>query len=86
MDIQKLSIAYIRTGLMVTVALALMCLLVMALGRLPVASDILKLTIQILSGAVFYTATLYLAKDKMLRELLGLIPTMFRRLIGRKGE
>ena len=65
---------------------AAMCLLVMALGRLPVASDILKLTIQILSGAVFYTATLYLAKDKMLRELLGLIPTMFRRLIGRKGE
>lgn len=59
-----------------------MCMLVMALGRLPMTSAILKLTVQILSGAGFYTAALYLAKDEMLRELLGLIPAVLKKITG----
>ena len=58
-----------------------MCLLVMALGRLPIESGVLRLVIQVLSGAAFYTALLYLAKDAMLRELLALIPQTLKKLI-----
>ena len=66
---------------------AAMCLLVMALGRLPVGNSMLKLAVQILCGAGFYIAALYLAKDEMLRELLKMIPAALRRLTGGgKGE
>ncbi|MCR5090841.1 MAG: oligosaccharide flippase family protein [Oscillospiraceae bacterium] len=65
---------------------AAMCLLVMSLGRLPVGKDILKLAIQILSGAAFYIAVLYLAKDAMLRELLNLISETLKRLTGRERK
>ena len=58
-----------------------MCLLVMALGRLPLNSEILKLAIQVLTGAAFYIAALYIAKDAMLRELLSLIPQTLKKLI-----
>ena len=59
---------------------AAMCLLVMALGRLPLESGILKLVIQVLSGAAFYVAALYLLKDAMTRELLALIPKTLKKL------
>ena len=59
---------------------AAMCLLVMALGRLPLESGILKLVIQVLSGAAFYVAALYLLKDAMTRELLSLIPKTLKKL------
>lgn len=59
---------------------AAMCLLVMALGRLPLESDILKLVIQVLSGAAFYIAALYLLNDAMTRELLSLIPKTLKKL------
>ncbi len=65
---------------------AAMCLLVMALGRLPLSSGILKLMIQIPAGAAFYTAALYLARDGMLRELLALIPAALKKLTGGKKE
>ena len=64
---------------------AVMCLLVMALGRLPLENSILKLVIQILSGAAFYIAALYLAKDAMLRELLALIPATLARIKQKSG-
>lgn len=51
---------------------AAMCALVMAIGHIRIGSSILKLVIQILSGAVFYIAALYLAKDEMLKEMLEL--------------
>ena len=60
---------------------AAMCLLVMALGCLPLASDILKLVIQVLSGVSFYVAALYLLKDAMTRELLALMPKTLKKLI-----
>lgn len=60
---------------------ACMCLLVMALGHLPMESGILRLVIQIFSGAAFYTAALYLLKDAMLRELLSLIPQTLKKII-----
>ena len=60
---------------------AAMCLLVMALGRLPLESGILKLVIQVLSGAAFYVAALYLLKDAMTRELLSLIPKTLKKLL-----
>ena len=59
---------------------AAMCLLVMALGLLPLESSILKLVIQVLSGAAFYVAALYLLKDAMTRELLALIPKTLKKL------
>ena len=59
---------------------AAMCLLVMALGRLPLDRDVLKLIIQIFSGAAFYVAALYLLKDAMTRELLALIPKTLKKL------
>lgn len=58
-----------------------MCLLVMALGHLPMESGVLRLVIQILSGAAFYTAALTLLKDAMLRELLSLIPQTLKKII-----
>ena len=51
---------------------AVMCLLVLAIGRISLPSDILKLVIQILSGAVFYAAALYIMNDGMLKEMLAL--------------
>ena len=65
---------------------AAMCLLVMALGRLPLSSNILKLAIQIPAGAAFYTTALYLARDGMLRELLALIPAALKKLTAGKKE
>jgi hypothetical protein len=59
-----------------------MCLFVMALGRLPIGNSILTLLIQILFGGAFYIAALYLAKDEMLREILNLIPAALRKLTG----
>ena len=63
-----------------------MCVLVMALGKLPIDSSVLKLIFQILVGAAFYTAALYLAGDAMLKELLGLIPATLRKFTGGRGE
>ena len=49
-----------------------MCLLVMAIGRISTPGDILKLGVQVLSGALFYVTALYLMKDEMLKEMLAL--------------
>ena len=49
-----------------------MCLLVMAIGRVSMPSDILKLAVQVLSGTLFYAAALYLMNDAMLKEMLAL--------------
>ena len=57
-----------------------MCLLVMAIGRSPIPGDILKLAVQILSGAVFYTAALYLMNDAMLKEMLALTVSTARKV------
>ena len=51
---------------------AVMCLLVMAIGRVSMPSDILKLAVQVLSGTLFYAAALYLMNDAMLKEMLAL--------------
>ncbi len=51
---------------------ALMCLLVMAIGRVSMPGDILKLAVQVLFGALFYGTALYLMKDEMLKEMLAL--------------
>ena len=51
---------------------ALMCLLVMAIGRISIPGDILKLAVQVLFGALFYGTALYLMKDEMLKEMLAL--------------
>ena len=65
---------------------AAMCAIVMMLGRLPLENGVLKLILQILSGAVFYTTALYLAGDTMLKELLALIPATLKKLTGGKKE
>ena len=57
---------------------AAMCALVMAVGRLGIESAALKLLLQISSGAVFYVAVLYLAKDAMLKEMLTLATNRIR--------
>ncbi len=62
---------------------AVMCALVMAVGRINIASSILKLVIQILAGAAFYISILYLAKDAMLKELLFLVRKYALKLFGR---
>ena len=49
-----------------------MCLLVMAIGRVSMPGDILKLAVQVLFGALFYGTALYLMKDEMLKEMLAL--------------
>ena len=51
---------------------AVMCLLVMAIGRVSMPGDILKLAVQVLFGALFYGTALYLMKDEMLKEMLAL--------------
>ena len=51
---------------------AVMCLLVMAIGRGSMPGDILKLAVQVLFGALFYGTALYLMKDEMLKEMLAL--------------
>lgn len=51
---------------------AVMCLLVMAIGRISMPGDILKLGVQVLSGSLFYVTALYLMKDEMLKEMLAL--------------
>ncbi len=48
----------------------IMCALVMALGRIPMSRDIVKLTIQISSGAAFYVLALYMIKDVTMKEML----------------
>ena len=58
----------------------LMCLPVMGIGRLPIGNDILKLVLQIFSGAVIYIAALALMRDELLKELLGMIPATLRKL------
>lgn len=63
---------------------AAMCLLVKAVGRLPIENSILKLMAQILTGAAFYCAALYLAGDEMLRELLELGVQFVKRLVRRR--
>lgn len=51
---------------------AIMCVVVMLVGRAPLDSNILKLLLQIISGVVIYIVVLYLAKDAMLKEMLGI--------------
>ena len=62
---------------------AAMCALVMALGRLPLSSSVLKLAIQILSGAAFYIMVLTLAKDGMTKEMLQLAARKIRKILQR---
>lgn len=59
-----------------------MCVLVMTIGRLGIRSSVLTLILQILSGAVFYAAALYLAKDSMLKEVLALGKTYAGKVLG----
>ena len=59
-----------------------MCVLVMTIGRLGIRSSVLTLILQILSGAVFYAAALYLAKDSMLKEVLELGKTYAGKVLG----
>ena len=61
---------------------AAMCALVMALGHLSISSGILKLAVQVVSGAVFYAAVLYLAKDQTMREMLHIAQNYVRRIFG----
>ena len=62
---------------------AVMCALVMAIGHIRMSSTILKLAIQILSGAAFYIAVLYFAKDEMLRELIAICRSYCSRILGK---
>lgn len=61
---------------------AAMCALVMAIGRIPMESSILKLVIQVLSGAAFYIGVLLLTKDQTLKELFTIAREYFRNKIG----
>ncbi len=58
---------------------AVMCALVMAVGRIPMGSAILKLALQVLSGVAVYAGALYLMKDAMLKEMLGVACNYARR-------
>ena len=59
---------------------AAMCILVAGIGRSQIGGNLLKLAIQIASGAVFYPAALYLAKDEMLKETMNLLVSRIRRM------
>lgn len=61
---------------------ALMCVLVMLIGRIPMGSDILKLVLQILSGVVIYAGILYLWKDAMLKEILDVAKNVLKKAWG----
>ena len=58
-----------------------MCGLVMAVGRISLNSSILKLVLQILAGGSFYVAVLYVAKDEMLKEMLGLVRSFGQKAV-----
>lgn len=60
---------------------AVMCLLVMAVGRLAIANSILKLVLQVLTGAVFYIGALYLIRDAMLKELIAMAGKYAQKLL-----
>ena len=59
---------------------AAMCILVAGIGQVQIGGNLLKLAIQIASGAVFYPAALYLAKDEMLKETMNLLVSRIRRM------
>lgn len=61
---------------------AAMCALVMTVGRLHIESSVLKLMLQIVTGGCFYIAVLYLAKDEMLKEMLGLVTEYAKKAAG----
>ena len=61
---------------------AAMCALVMALGHLNMGSSFLKLVVQVLAGAAFYAAVLYLAKDQTLREMIHIGLDYIRKTLG----
>ena len=52
----------------------------MAVGRLSIGNSVLKLVLQIVAGGCFYVAVLYVAKDEMLKEILGLAGRYLKKL------
>ncbi len=60
---------------------AAMCALVMAIGYIPMGSNILKLIIQIALGAAFYVAVLTLTKDSAMREMLVIARNFTKKTI-----
>ena len=61
---------------------AAMGALVMAIGRIPMESGLLKLALQIPAGVLFYAGVLYLAKDETLKEGLRIVKEACRRAAG----